>query len=143
MRPDPDLPPAGVYDAEVYDLRDLGYVQTPFGSIRKVLVRFRVDSENRSYLVPRPYAFKFSSRSHLGRDLCSLLGRVPEPSFDLRDLQGISCQLHVGIEQLPDQRQRAMVLGILPSRKKALIKSETPFTAKQKERCHLPLGVDF
>lgn len=143
MRPDPDLPPPGVYDAEVYDLRDLGYVATPFGSIHKVLIRFRIDSENRSYLVPRPYAFKFSSRSHLGRDLCSLLGRVPEPNFDLRDLLGISCQLHVGIEQLPDQRQRAMVLGILPSRKKAPWKSEIPFPAKQKERCHLPLGVDF
>jgi hypothetical protein len=143
MRPNSDLPAPGVYDAEVSNLKDLGDVPTPFGVTHKVLVTFRLASENRSYLVPRPYAFKFSSRSHLGRDICSLLGRVPEPNFDLRNLLGISCQLHVGIEQLPDQRQRALVLGILPSRNLAPRKAQPPFTAKQNKRFDLPLGVDF
>ena len=138
-----DVPPPDLYDAEIFDVRDLGILPTSFGPTHKVAIRFKVESRNGTYLVPRTYTYKVTSRSPLGRDICSLLGRVPERNFDLRDLLGISCQLHVGIEPLPDQRQRALVLGILPSRNLAPRKVQPPFTAKQKERCHRPLGVDF
>ena len=138
-----DIPPSGLYDAQIFDLRDLGIMPTLFGSIHKIAIRLKVESGSRAYLVPRTYTFKVTSRSHLGRDIASLVGQVPEPDFDLGSLVGLTCQLHVGIEPLPDQRQRALVLGILPSRNLAPRKVQPPFTAKQNKRCHLPLGVDF
>jgi hypothetical protein len=138
-----DLPPPDLYDAQIFDVRDLGILPTSFGPTHKVAIRFRVESRNRHYLVPRTYTYKVTSRSHLGRDIASLIGQVPEPDFNLGSLVGLTCQLHVGIEPLPDQRQRALVLGILPSRNLAPRKLQPPFTAKQNKRCHLPLGVDF
>jgi hypothetical protein len=138
-----DLPPPGLYDAEIFDVRDLGILPTSFGPTHKVAIRFRVESGNRPYLVPRTYAFKITARSHLGRDIASLLGEVPKPGFDLWKLTGLACQLHFSIAQLSDQRKRAMVLGILPSRTKGLGKVQAPLTAKRGQPCHLPLGVDF
>ena len=138
-----DLPPPDLYDAQIFDVRDLGILPTSFGPTHKVAIRFRVESRNRHYLVPRTYTYKITSRSHLGRDIASLIGQVPEHDFDLGSLVGLTCQLHVGIEPLPDQRQRALVLGILPSRKKASWKVEAPFTAKKKRTVRPTLGSGF
>lgn len=138
-----DLPAPGIYDAQIFEIRDLGIIPTSFGPTHKVAIRFRVGSGNSAYLVSRAYAYKITARSHLGRDIASLLGELPEPGFDLRSLVGLTCQLHVAIAQLSDHRKRVIVLGILPSRKKASWKVEAPFTAKKNERFDLPLGVDF
>ena len=143
MKQESELPPSGIYDAQIFDVRDLGILPTSFGPTHKVAIRFRVESGNRPYLVPRNYAYKITDRSHLGRDIASLLGELPEPGFDLRSLVGLTCQLHVVIKQLSDQRQRALVLGILPSRNLAPRKAQPPFTAKQNKWFDLPLGVDF
>ena len=131
MKQESELPPSGIYDAQIFDVRDLGILPTSFGPTHKVGLRFRVESGNRPYLVPRNYAYKITARSHLGRDIASLLGELPEPGFDLRSLVGLTCQLHVAIAQLSDHRKRVMVLGILPSRKRASWKVEAPFTAKK------------
>ena len=143
MKQESELPPSGIYDAQIFDVRDLGILPTSFGPTHKVGLRFRLESGNRPYLVPRNYAYKITARSHQGRDIASLLGELPEPGFDLRSLVGLTCQLHVAIAQLSDHRKRVMVLGILPSRKRASWKVEAPFTAKKNERFDLPLGVDF
>lgn len=111
-----DIPPSGLYDAQIFDLRDLGIMPTPFGSIHKIAIRFKVESGSRAYLVPRTYTFKVTSRSHLGRDIASLVGQVPEPDFDLGSLVGLTCQLHLGIERLSESRNRTRVLGIVPSK---------------------------
>lgn len=137
-----DLPPPGLYDAQIFDLRDLGIIPTPFGSIHKIAIRFQVASGKRAYLVPRTYAFKVTSRSHLGRDIASLLGEVPEPDFDLGSLVGLTCQLHLGIEQLSETKQRARILGIVPSRPSPLRQTTGASFEIRKRPAHTSAGID-
>ena len=137
-----ELPSAGLYDANVFDIRDLGIMPTPFGPIHKIAIRFRVESGNRAYLVPRTYTYKITARSHLGRDIASLLGKVPEPDFDLGSLVGLTCQLHLGIEQLSETKQRARVLGIVPSKPSPLRQANGATFEIRKRPAHTSAGVD-
>jgi len=110
------LAPAGLHDAVVFDVQDLGEMRTPWGYTHKVQLCFSIWAQQRFFYVPRAYAFKLVARSHLVRDLEALLGHAPPPDFDLSKLIKLPCQLHLSTETLAGGRVRNRVLGILPAR---------------------------
>lgn len=138
-----DLPPPGLYDAQIFDIRDLGILPTSFGPTHKVAIRFRLQSGTRDFLIPRTYAYKITARSHLGRDITSLLGELPEPGFDLKSLVGLTCQLHLAIEQLSEGRNRARVLGIVPLMPRTPTQTNRASFGIRKRPAPTSTGIDF
>jgi hypothetical protein len=110
-----ELPTPGIYDGTLADYKDLGLVPTPYGQLRKVILSFKVRSKDKSHQIDRCYTYSLDRRSHLARDISSLLGHTPNPDFNPKDLIGTSCQLHLNIETYPGQINKVRILGIFPA----------------------------
>jgi hypothetical protein len=105
----------GIYDGTLTDYKDLGLVRTRYGQLRKVILSFKVRSKDKSHQIDRCYTYSLDPRSHLARDISSLLGHTPSPDFNPKDLIGTSCQLHLNIETHPGQINKVRILGIFPA----------------------------
>ena len=115
MKQESELPPSGIYDAQIFEIRDLGIMPTSFGQFRKVILSFKVRSKDKSHQIDRCYTYSLDPRSHLARDVSSLLGHTPSPDFNPKDLIGTSCQLHLNIEAYPGQINKVRILGMFPA----------------------------
>lgn len=110
-----ELPPPGTYEGIVADYKDLGLVSTPYGLLRKVILSFKIRSKHKSHQIDRCYSYSLDRRSHLARDISSLLGHPPSPDFNPKELIGTPCKLHLNVETYPDQTRKVRILGIFPA----------------------------
>ena len=110
------LAPEGLHDATVFDFIDFGEVTTPWGNKHKIELCFRFWAEGEFYYVGRRYTFNLGPRTHLSRDLESLLGHLPGLDYNLRGLVGLECQLHLVTRELPSGIRVNRILGLLPAR---------------------------
>lgn len=110
-----ELPPPGTYEGIVADYKDLGLVSTRYGLFHKVILSFKVRSRDKRHQIDRCYTYSLDRRSHLARDISSLLGRHPSPDFNPKALIGTPCQLHLNIETYPDQTRKVRILGLFPA----------------------------
>ena len=110
------LAPPGLHDARIIDCIDLGEVTTPWGDQHKIELRFRFLAGGEFFYVERRYTFNLGPKTHLSRDLDSLLGHLPEPGYNFRSLIDLECQLHLANRELPGGRWVNRILGLLPAR---------------------------
>lgn len=110
-----ELSTTGIYDGTLADYKDLGLVPTRYGQLHKVILSFKVRSKNKSHQIDRCYTYSLDRRSHLARDVSSLLGHSPSPDFNPKDLIGTPCQLNLEIETRPNQIKKVWILGIFPA----------------------------
>ena len=133
------LAPPGLHDARIIDCIDLGEVTTPWGDQHKIELRFRFLAAGEFFYVERRYTFNLRPKTHLSRDLESLLGHLPGPDYNLRNLIDLECQLHLANRELPGGRLVNRILGLLPTRNAQKDEFKPPCRQSlPSEKCCLP-----
>jgi hypothetical protein len=95
-----ELPDEGVHSLVISEIRDLGLVDTSFGTKDKALIVFDVQDQNDSEGNPTRVSVSVNKSLHVKSSLSVLLGQlgvVPGAEFDLEDLVGL--QVKQGVIQ--------------------------------------------
>jgi len=114
MKSEQRIPASGLYNGKVSRFEDLGLIATPYGILHKIVLVFSVKSNGSDFEFKRPYTLSLDRRSHLFRDVCALLGRIPTPDYDLRGLVGLPCQLSLLVDTKSNLEKRVRILSIFP-----------------------------